>query len=156
MVQLRYLIFNWYNPKQFVFKKVSNKNWNCIFDSFRTGIDTFSEMLSFVAKYVLFLQKSVVFGKKNFKTFCQKQNFFKTVTQLKKHWLQKGYWDFLYLSWVSMVVLIVLSCGYTAFQICLDTQQLTRLLTKKICIFFNVRCQIIAEVKLSSPHLCKK
>ena len=126
MVQLRYLIFSWYNPKQLFFKKVSNKNWNCIFDSFRTGIDTFSEMLSFVAKYVLFLQEKCGFWENFVKTFCQKSFFFKTVTQLKKYWLQKDYWDFLYLFWESMVVLIVLSCRYTAFQICLDTRQIAK------------------------------
>lgn len=89
MVQLRYLIFNWYNPKQFVFKKVSNKNWNCIFDSFRTGIDTFSEMLSFVAKYVLFLQKKVWFLGKKFQNFLSKTKFFQNCHSVKKTLIAK-------------------------------------------------------------------
>ena len=36
-----------------------------------------------------------------------------------------------------------------AFEICLGTRQLPRLLPKEIYIFFNVRLQIIAEANLS-------
>ena len=37
----------------------------------------------------------------------------------------------------------------TAFEIRLGTQQYLRLFPKEICIFSNVRRQIIAEAKLS-------
>ena len=40
----------------------------------------------------------------------------------------------------------ILSLSFTeaAFEICLGTQQLPKLLTREICIFFTVRQQIIA------------
>ena len=41
------------------------------------------------------------------------------------------------------------SCIATAFEIRLSIRQLPRLLPREICIFFNVRRQIIAKAKLS-------
>ena len=37
----------------------------------------------------------------------------------------------------------------TALEICLGTQQFPKFFPREICIFFNVRRQIIAEAKLS-------
>ena len=48
------------------------------------------------------------------------------------------------------------SCIAAAFEISLSIRQLSRLLLREICIFFNVCQQIIAEAKLSEQHLCKK
>ena len=47
------------------------------------------------------------------------------------------------------------SCIAAAFEIHLSIWQLLRLLLREICIFFNVRSQIIAEAKLPQ-YLCKK
>ena len=41
------------------------------------------------------------------------------------------------------------TCITSAFKICLNTQQLPRLLPKETYIFFNVHQQIIAEAKCS-------
>ena len=48
------------------------------------------------------------------------------------------------------------SCIAAAFEIRFSIRQLPRLLPREICIFFNVRRQIIAEAKLSEQNLCKK
>ena len=42
----------------------------------------------------------------------------------------------------------------TVFEIHIGTQQLPRLLPREICIFSDMRHQIIAEAKLSLQHLC--
>ena len=41
------------------------------------------------------------------------------------------------------------SCIAAAFEISLSIRQLSRLLPREICIFFNVHRQIIAEAKFS-------
>ena len=48
------------------------------------------------------------------------------------------------------------SCIAAAFKISLSIRQLSRLLPREICIFFNVCQQVIAEAKLSEKHLRKK
>ena len=47
------------------------------------------------------------------------------------------------------------SCIAAAFEIHLSIWQLLRVLLREICIFFNVRWQIIAGAKLSQ-HICKE
>ena len=57
---------------------------------------------------------------------------------------------------MKTLILLSLINQYAAFEICLGTRQLPRLLLKDIHFFFNVRRQIIAETKFSEQHLCKK